>query len=63
MPVVKEEKKYQIAAFCLFVRTSPIDFALLGGTRNRLKSKTKAKLKEKQIEWSRKWLFLLTRNS
>jgi hypothetical protein len=30
------------------VGTSPIDFALLGGTGNRLKSKTKAKLKEKQ---------------
>jgi hypothetical protein len=28
--------------------TLPIDFALLGGTGNRLKSKTKPKLKEKQ---------------
>jgi hypothetical protein len=46
MPVVKEKKtKCQVAAFCLFVGTSPIDFALLGG--NRLKSKTTAKLKEK----------------
>jgi len=32
----------------LFIRTMPIDFALLAGTENRLKSKTTAKLKEKQ---------------
>ncbi len=47
MRVVKE-KKTKVAKFGLFVRTSPIDFALLGGTRNRLKSKMTSKLKEKQ---------------
>jgi hypothetical protein len=37
-----------IDVFCLFMRTSPINFPLLGGTGNRLKSKTTAKLKGKQ---------------
>jgi hypothetical protein len=33
--IVKEKKnKYQVAAFFLFVRTTPINFALLGGTGN-----------------------------
>jgi hypothetical protein len=50
----KREKKTMdlIAAFCLFARASPIDFALLGGIGNILKSKTAAKLKEKQTPWS-----------
>jgi hypothetical protein len=38
----------QFAAFCLFVRTLPIDFALLGRKRKHMKSKTTAKLKGKQ---------------
>jgi hypothetical protein len=38
----------QFAAFCLFVRTSPIDFALLGRKRKYIKSKTTAKLQGKQ---------------
>jgi hypothetical protein len=49
MCVIKEKKSIDlIAAFCLFVRPSPISFALLGGTGNRLKSKTTANLKEKK---------------
>jgi hypothetical protein len=49
MRVIKEKKTMDlIAAFCLFVRSLPLDFALLGGTGNRLKSKTTAKLKEKK---------------
>jgi hypothetical protein len=36
------------AAFCLFVRTLPIDFALLGRKRKYIKSKTTRKLKGKQ---------------
>jgi hypothetical protein len=36
------------AAFCLFMRTLPIDFALLGRKRNYIKSKTTAKLKLKR---------------
>ncbi len=36
------------AAFCLFVRTLPIDFALLGRKRKYIKSKTTAKLTEKR---------------
>jgi hypothetical protein len=49
MRVIKEKRTVDlIAAFCLFVRTLPIDFALLGKTRNILKSKTTAKLKEKK---------------
>ncbi len=38
----------QFAAFCLFIRTLPIDFALLGRKRKYIKSKTIAKLKGKQ---------------
>jgi hypothetical protein len=37
-----------MAAFRLFVRTSPIHFALLGRKRKYIKSKTTAKLKEKR---------------
>jgi hypothetical protein len=49
MRVIKEKKSINlIAAFCLFVSPSPIGFALLGGTGNRLKSKTTANLKEKK---------------
>jgi hypothetical protein len=50
MRAIKRRKKIieLIAESCLSVRTSPIDFAFLGGTGNRLKSKTTAKLKEKQ---------------
>ncbi len=36
------------AAFCLFVRTLPIDFALLGRKRKYIKSKTTGKFKGKQ---------------
>jgi hypothetical protein len=35
------------AAFCLFVRTLPIDFALLGRKRKYIKSKTTTKFKRK----------------
>ncbi len=38
----------QFAAFCLFVRTLPIDFALLGRKWKYIKSKTTAKLKGKR---------------
>ena len=38
----------QFAAFCIFVRTLPIDFALLGRKRKYIKSKTTAKLTEKR---------------
>jgi hypothetical protein len=38
----------QFATFCLFVRTLPIDFALLGWKRKYIKSKTTVKLKGKQ---------------
>jgi hypothetical protein len=38
----------QFAAFCLFVRTLPIDFALLGRKWKFIKSKTTSKLKGKQ---------------
>jgi hypothetical protein len=37
-----------IAAFRLFIRTLPIHFALLGRNRKYIKSKTTAKLKEKE---------------
>ncbi len=48
MRVKREKTMDLIAAFCLFLRPSPIDFALPGGTGNRLKSKTASKLKEKK---------------
>jgi hypothetical protein len=49
MRVIKEKKSMDlIATFYLIVRPSPIDFALIGGTGNRLKSKTTANLKEKK---------------
>jgi hypothetical protein len=38
----------QFAAFCLFVRTLPIGFALLGRKRKYIKSKTTSKLREKR---------------
>ena len=40
--------RQQFAAFCLFVRTLPIDFALLGRKRKYIKSKMTAKLREKR---------------
>ncbi len=40
--------KEQFAAFCLFVRTLPLNFALLGRKRKYIKSKTTAKLKGKK---------------
>ena len=40
------DKKF--AAFCLFVRTLPINFALLGRKRKYMKSKTAAKFREKR---------------
>jgi hypothetical protein len=48
--VVKEkEKNYvKVAPFCLFIRTSPINFDLLGGNGNTLKLKSTKKLKDKQ---------------
>jgi hypothetical protein len=45
----------QFAAFCLFVRTLPIDFALLGRKREFIKSKTTAKLKGKQTSTAAVW--------
>jgi hypothetical protein len=47
--------RQQFAAFCLFVRTLPIDFVLLGRKRKYIKSKTTAKLreiKEHRSPWS-----------
>ncbi len=38
----------QFAAFCLYVRTLPIDFASLGRKRKYIKSKTTGKLREKR---------------
>ncbi len=38
----------QFAAFCLFVRTLPIGFALLGRKRKDIKSKTRSKLRGKR---------------
>jgi hypothetical protein len=40
--------RQQFAAFCLFVRTLPIDFALLRRKRKYIKIKTTAKLKAKR---------------
>jgi hypothetical protein len=40
--------RQQFAAFCLFVRTLPIDFALLGRKRKYIKIKTTAKFKAKR---------------
>jgi hypothetical protein len=49
MRIIKEEKNIDlIAVFCLFGRTLPIDFALLGRKQKYVKSKTTAKLKGKQ---------------
>jgi hypothetical protein len=39
---------YSLLRFAIFMGTSPKNCALLGGTRNRLKSKKTAKLKDKQ---------------
>jgi hypothetical protein len=36
------------AAFCLFIRTLPIDFALLGRKRKYIKQETTVKLKGQQ---------------
>ncbi len=44
----KKETLQVIAAFCPFVRTSPIHFALLGRKRKYIKSETTAKLIEKR---------------
>jgi hypothetical protein len=43
------------AALCLFVRTLPIDFALLGRKRKWIKSKTTAKLNGKQTSIATVW--------
>jgi hypothetical protein len=41
MRIIKEEKNMDLrAALCLFIRTPPIDFALLGRKRKYIKSKT-----------------------
>jgi hypothetical protein len=45
MHIIKEKNMDLRAAFCIFVRTLPIDFALLGRKRKYIKSKTTAKLK------------------
>ncbi len=42
------------AAFCLFMGTSPINFGLLGGNGNTLKSKTTAKLIETTFKTAQK---------
>jgi hypothetical protein len=41
MHVIKEKKKtkHLVAAFCLFMRTSPINFDLLGGNGNTSKQR------------------------
>ncbi len=44
----KKETLQVFAALCLFIRTSPIHFALLGRKRKYIKSKTTAKLIEKR---------------
>ncbi len=44
----KETLQVIRSVFCLFVRTSPIHFALLGRKRKYIKSKTTAKLIEKR---------------
>jgi hypothetical protein len=46
--ITSKKETLQFAAFCLFVRTSPIHFALLGRKRKYIKSKTTAKLIEKR---------------
>ncbi len=43
------------SAFCLFIRTLPIDFALVGQKRKYIKSKTTAKLIEKRILIAADW--------
>ncbi len=49
MRVIKEKKNIDLmAAFRLFGRTLPINFALLGRKRKYIKSKTTAKLTEKK---------------
>ncbi len=45
----RKKNMRRAATFCLFMRTSPINFDLLGGNGNTLKSKTTAKLREKRI--------------
>jgi len=46
-PKVHSRSK-KFAAFCLFVRALPIDFALRGRKRKYIKSKTTTKLREKR---------------
>ena len=51
---------WQFAAFCLFVRTLPIDFALLGRKRKSIKIKTTAKLKAKRTSIATIWYLCRT---
>jgi hypothetical protein len=44
----KRKRRKKFAAFCLFVKALPIDFALQGRKRKYIKSKTTAKLREKR---------------
>jgi hypothetical protein len=46
--ILQQISRTLFAAFCLFVRTLPIDFALLGRKRKYIKSQTTAKLTEKK---------------
>ncbi len=52
--------RQQFAAFCLFVRTLPIDFALLGRKRKYIKIKTTAKLKAKRTSIATIWYLCRT---
>jgi hypothetical protein len=52
--------RQQFAAFCLFVRTLPIDFALLGRKRKYIKIKTTAKLKAKRTSIATIWYLCQT---
>jgi hypothetical protein len=50
----------QFTVFCLFVRTLPIDFALLGRKRKYIKIKTTAKLKAKRTSIPTIWYLCRT---
>ncbi len=52
--------RQQFAAFCLFVRTLPIDFALLTRKRKYIKIKTTAKLKAKRTSIATIWYLCWT---
>ena len=52
--------RQQFAAFCLFVRTLPIAFALMGRKRKYIKIKTTAKLKAKRTSIATIWYLCRT---